>query len=92
MSKQRKHPFTAYVLMPAMQVKQVELVAQDGMFTRWHTTSNHRSFHDDQLYETHQAAIAAGRAKLDEQRAKLAKQQANIEKRTANLDKAAAKL
>lgn len=90
MNKRKDFPFTAYTLTAGMQVKQVEIIRERwGTYVASSTGSSH-SWHD--LHLTPQEAIAAGRAKLDEQRAKLAKQQANIEKRAANLDKAAAKL
>lgn len=92
MSKQRTYPSTAYVLTPAMLVKPVDLARRSKWYSDYHETIGGHAYHDCQIHDTPQAAIAAGRAKLDEQRAKLAKQQANIEKRAANLDKAAAKL
>lgn len=91
MSKQRKYPFTAYVLTQSMVVKKIELV-RDGFHDAWHATESGCEFHDIALHDTPQAAIAAGHAKLAEQRSKLQVQQANIEKRAANLNKAEGKL
>lgn len=90
MDKQSKFPFIAYVLTAGMQVKQVEIIRE--RWGDWVASSTGSSHCWSDLHLTPQEAIAAGRARLDEQRAKLAKQQANIEKRAANLDKAAAKL
>lgn len=92
MSKQREYPFTAYVLTPSMGIKKVELVRQGWMIIGNHKTASGSVYGDSHLHETPQAAIAAGRAKLDEQRAKLAIQLANIKKRAENLDKAEGKL
>lgn len=91
MSKQRKYPFTAYLVTPSMQVRQVELVRRSPWGFSYHEEIGGKDYHEDNLFDDPQAAIAAGRALLDVQRARLAKQQANIEKRAANLDKAAAK-
>lgn len=87
----RTYPFTAYVLTPSMGIRKVEIV-KPGWLHGNHKTVSGSVYGDSRLYDTPQAAIAAGRAKLDEQRRKLQVQQANIEKRAANLDKAEGKL
>lgn len=88
----RTYPFTAYVLTPAMRVEKVELMRKCFWRSGYHETAIGKLYRDSELHGTTQEAIAAGRAKLDEQRRKLHVQQANIEKRAANLDKAAANI
>lgn len=88
----RTYPFTAYVLTPEMHVTKVELMRKYDWRRGYHETAGGKLYHDSELHGTPQAAIAVGRAKLDNHRSKLQVQQANIEKRAANLDKAAAKL
>lgn len=90
--KEREYPFTAYVLTPEMLIKPVELVRRSQWFGDYHETAGGNTYHDCQVHDTPQAAIAAGLAKLNEQRSRLQKQQSNLEKRAANLEKFAAGL
>ncbi len=89
--KEREYPFTAYVLTPSMSIKRIELVSE-GWHLGLHETRERRSYLERELYDTRQAAVSAGRTKLNEQRSKLQKQQSNLEKRAANLEKSAAGL
>lgn len=90
--KEREYPFTSYVLTPAMLIKPVELARRSKWYSDYHESVGGNAYHDCQIHDTPQAAIAAGLAKLNEQRSKLQKQQSNLEKCAANLEKAAAGL
>jgi len=84
--EKRTYPFSAFVLTPSMaKVVEVKLIEKMWCAPGWHEADSGKVYGDADLHPTPEAAIAAGRAKLDEQRAKLAKQQANIEKRAKNL-------
>jgi hypothetical protein len=89
---EQKYPFTAFVLTPAMLIKEVELARKGRWGAGYSETIGGKSYHETDLYSTPQAALSAGRKKLDAQRTRVKKQQSAIEKRTANLDYAAAKL
>lgn len=93
MTKKRTYPFTAYTLTHSMaKVVEVKLIRKPWWAADCHEGDSGKVYGDADLHPTPDAAIAAGRAKLDEQRAKLAKQLVNLEKRAANLDKVGVKL
>ena len=86
MSKQ-VFPYDGWVLMPSFKPVQVTFVA-DSHGSFWHMRESGRQYCALDIYQSKQAAIAAGRAALDEQQVRLNKKQAHIEKRWATLDKA----
>lgn len=88
MSKQI-FPYDGWVLMPSFKPVQVALV-ESNHSPLWHKTESGKLYCTDNIHQSKQAAIAAGRAALDGQQAALEKKQANINKRRAALEKAEA--
>lgn len=84
MATKTKYPYTAFMLTPSYNLRQVT-VAREGWYTGYDVLGTGTDVHRSNLYDTREAAIAAGKKKLEQRRARLAKSAANIEKHAANL-------
>lgn len=90
--QERTYPFNAFVLTPAMLVKEITLVEPYGLigaYAKYSRSESGKVYHENDLHPTIAKAIEAGLAQLAAQQEKLIKQQWNINKKAANLRKMA---
>lgn len=89
---EKQYPYTGWVLMPSYKPKQETFVREANFFNRdlYGVTEAGKYVSSGEIYASKADAIAAGRARLDEQHEKLKKMQERVNKRHAALDKAAA--
>lgn len=91
----REYPRQAWILMPSFKTVEITITkpahTYGTMFEDWDWASNGKSYHIKNLYRSKEAAIEAGRQRIEELRADIAKRQATLDKRIAALDKAEAK-
>lgn len=85
----KKYPFKGWILQPSMKPVELTFIKHGGWSRDvWHRSQAGKSYHEDAIFDSKQAAIQAGRAICDNLEAKLAKQAETLKKRRAALDKA----
>lgn len=85
----RTYPYTAWVLTPAFQVKEVTLCERDfNGSDDWDKTAAGKPYHLKNLHVTKSAAISYGRQQIVKQALDLKKKRENLIKKTINLNKA----
>ena len=82
----RTYPYTAWVLTRSFVVVEVELVGPtaDGQHER---SAKGKWYTPDSLFQSHEAAVEAGRARIETARAEIARRAAVLEEKSALLDK-----
>ena len=84
-----KFPYNAWVLQPSFKPKEVTLIEEKRWYgDRCHLLDTVKAYLFSEIYPTKQAAIVAGRERIDKQREELNKRRERIDKRAAALDKA----
>lgn len=89
----RTYPYRAWALNPSFKPIEVEIVrpysTSWSLYAHLDVTEKGKAYSAERdLFPTKQAAIDAGRKKIDEQRADIAKRIERINKRASALDKA----
>lgn len=82
----RTYPYTAWVLTRSFVVVEVELVGRtgDGQHER---SAKGKWYAPDTLFQSHAAAVEAGRTRIETARAEIARRAAALEEKSALLDK-----
>jgi hypothetical protein len=85
----RTYPYTAWVLTPSYNVKQIEVTKCYGYPHREHdVSSTGKLYHISDLYKSRGDAIRAGFDRCDAQQVDLRKRQERLDKRFGALEKA----
>ena len=82
----RSYPYTAWVLTRSFVVLEVELVGPtaDGQNDR---SIKGKWYAPDSLFDSHDAAVEAGRSRIEQARAEIARKSAVLEEKSALLDR-----
>jgi hypothetical protein len=86
MQQGRTYPYTAWVLTRSFAVVEVELAGPtaDGQHER---TIKGKWYAPDVLFESHEAAVEEGRARIETARLEIARRAAVLEEKSALLDR-----
>lgn len=82
----RDYPFNAWVLGGTFIPKQIIFIGK-GWDSDWHLSEGGKGYFHEDVFQSKDQAVAAGREKLAKQQARIKKQQDGIDKKRANLDK-----
>lgn len=94
---ERTYPYAGWVLTPAFVPKSVVFVAAAHRVSFYEgpgydESDSGKRYSVGEIHTSPEAAIAAGRRRINEQRAELDKRRAKIDARAKNLDRALKKL